>query len=39
MTIDVTCQPVNDFRGADRLATLNLTLDPFNREALMAYQD
>ena len=39
MTIDVTCQAVNDFRGADRLATLNLTLDPFNRDALMTYKD
>ena len=39
MKIDLTCEAVNDFRGADRVAMSHLTLDPFNRDALMTYRD
>lgn len=39
MTIDLQCQVVNDFHGADRRASSALALDPFNRAALMTYRD
>jgi len=39
MAIDVKCRAVNDFRGADRLASSELRLDPFNRAALFTYKD
>jgi para-nitrobenzyl esterase len=39
MTIDVKCQAVNDFHGADRLAGSELKLDPYNRAALFTYKD
>lgn len=39
MTIDTNCRPVDDFRGADRLAGSELRLDPFNRAALFTYKD
>ena len=39
MTIDVNCQAVNDFHGADRVAGSELQLDPYNRAALFSYKD
>ena len=39
MTIDVKCNAVNDFHGADRVAGSELRLDPFNRAALFTYKD
>lgn len=39
MTVDVKCQVVNDFHGADRVASSELRLDPYNRSALMTYKD
>jgi para-nitrobenzyl esterase len=39
MTVDVTCQAVDDFRGADRVAGAQLRLDPFNRDVLFTYMD
>ncbi|MEY4138556.1 MAG: hypothetical protein RLZZ371_738 [Pseudomonadota bacterium] len=39
MKIDVSCEAVDDYLGADRVATAHLTLDPFNRDALMTYKD
>lgn len=34
MTFNVKCELVNDFRGADRLASADLRLDPFRRPLL-----
>jgi para-nitrobenzyl esterase len=39
MTIDATCQSVNDFRGGDRVAASALRPDPYNRSALFSYKD
>jgi hypothetical protein len=39
MTIDVDCKLVDDFRGADRIASSKLHMDPFNRDALVTYRD
>jgi para-nitrobenzyl esterase len=39
MTIDAKCRAVNDYHGADRVASSELRLDPFNRSALMTYRD
>jgi para-nitrobenzyl esterase len=39
MKIDVTCEAVEDYRRADRLAGSQLRLEPFNRAALFTYRD
>ena len=39
MTIDVECKLVDDYRGADRIASSKLRMDPFNRDALVTYRD
>jgi para-nitrobenzyl esterase len=39
MTIGFTCEAVDDYRSADRIAGARLRLDPFNRAALFAYKD
>jgi para-nitrobenzyl esterase len=38
MTFNVKCEVVNDFRGADRLASADLRLDPYRRP-LLKYRD
>lgn len=37
MTVDVTCQTIDDFHGADRIAGSQLRLEAYNRAALLTY--
>lgn len=39
MRVNARCEAVSDYRGAARIAVVDLKIDPFNRAALYKYED